>query len=211
MSGRSTAIGRVASMVASMAGWRRRFAPEAAPGYRRGATLARVAADLGAALAAADDGGAARMALDDGVELRATERVDRQFLLHTVSVQLERTLAGPDAHGLASIAASGWVRRGPAVAAVERNADARFGALVPALLAAPALGAPLAALDLTYCVIVARGPCWTLRIAPFGGSEVAGRMPSFRRYVRLADTQRDALRAAFAGFEAALARLPPGD
>ncbi|MFW2462687.1 DUF3156 family protein, partial [Burkholderia pseudomallei] len=34
------------------------------------------------------------------------------------------------------------------------------------------------------------------------------RMPPFRRYVRLADTQRDALRAAFAGFEAALARMP---
>ncbi|MGV5656966.1 DUF3156 family protein, partial [Burkholderia pseudomallei] len=153
-------------------------------------------------------GDARRMAFDDGVEWRAIERVDRQFLLHTVSVQLERTIAGPAAHGSASIAASGWVRRGPLAAAIARNADARFGALVPTLLAAPALNAPLAALDLTYCAIVACGSRWTLRIVPFGGSEVAGRMPPFRRYVRLADTQRDALRAAFAGFEAALARMP---
>ncbi|AHI67729.1 DUF3156 family protein [Burkholderia thailandensis] len=204
MSGRSSGVGRVASL----AGRLRRFAPGGAPGYRRGATLARVAADLGAALAAAGGGDAARMALDDRIALRATERVDRQFLLHTVSVQLERTLAGPDTHGSASIAASGWVRRGPAAATIARDADARFGSLVRALLAVPSLNAPLAALDLTYCEIAARGRRWTLRIVPFGGSEVVGRMPSFRRYVRLADTQRDALHAAFAGFEAALARLP---
>ncbi|AOJ06972.1 DUF3156 family protein [Burkholderia mayonis] len=204
MSGRTTAIGGIASA----AGWRRWLAPGPAPGYRRGATLVRVAADLDAALAMPDDGDAARMMLSDGIALCAAERVDRQFLLHTVSVQLERTLAGPDANGSASIAASGWMRRGPVAATVARGADAHFAAHVATLLATPALGAPLAALDLTYCEIVADGPRWMLRIVPFGGSEVVGRMPSFRRYVRLAGAQRDVLRAAFAGFEAALARVP---
>ncbi|AIO69690.1 DUF3156 family protein [Burkholderia oklahomensis] len=203
MSGRATTIGGVASA----AGWRRWLAPGPVPGYRRGATLARVAADLEATLAMPDDGDAARMTLSDGIALRADERVDRQFLLHTVSVQLERTLAGPDANGSASIAASGWVRRGPVAATLARGADAHFAARVATLLATPALDAPLAALDLTYCELVASGPRWTLRIVPFGGSEVVGRMPSFRRYVRLADAQRDALRAAFAGFETALARV----
>ncbi|AOJ71740.1 MULTISPECIES: DUF3156 family protein [Burkholderia] len=202
MSGRATAAGRAASA----AGWRRWFAPAPVPGYRCGATLARVAADLRAMLAVDGEPAAARILLGDGIELHAAERVDRQFLLHTVSVRLERTLAGPVANGSASIAARGWLRRGPVEAAIARDADAQFAAHVATLLATPALGVPLAALDLTYCEIAARGPRWVLSIVPFGGSEVVGRMPSFRRYVRLADTQCEALRAAFAGFEAALAR-----
>nr|WP_323121263.1 DUF3156 family protein [Burkholderia alba] len=148
----------------------------------------------------------AAMGLPGGMALHAQETVDRQFLMHTVQVRLTATLPGPPAHGAATIAQRGWLRRTDVAATLDTRADARFARHLAALLACPAWRAALMELDLTYCAIEARGTRWTLRVVPFGGSEVVNRMPSFRRYIRVTDAQRHALAATFGGFAVLLAQ-----
>jgi hypothetical protein len=190
-------------------GWRRWFAPGPAPGYRAGATLARVARDLQAASCEADGVVAARgrLTLDGGLALAAEECVERQFLMHTVLVRLSLKVPGPAARGRATIGQQGWWRRTGVAARLGPDADDAFARRVAALLDTAALGRALAALDLTYCAIDADAHGWTLCVVPFGGSEVVSRMPSFRRYIRVTDAQRAALLAAFQAFAAGLAQI----
>lgn len=201
-------------MKAALARWR--AAPSAPPpGYRPGATVARVLADLsatrdGAGGANGSNGsngsngasGAAR--LPNGVRVSATEQVARQFLMHTVSVRIAVTARGPAAHGSARVRQTGWLRRTGVRAAPRPGGDPDFARIVDALLAEPALAGALRPIHLADCAIDAHDGCWTLTIVPYGGSEVVSRMPSFRRYVRLTDEQATALSAACAAFDHAL-------
>ncbi|OJB46405.1 hypothetical protein BGV57_00520 [Burkholderia ubonensis] len=173
------------------------------PGYRPGATAARVLADLRAAREG--DGGASGGArLPNGVRVRVAEQVARQFLMHTVSVRIAATARGPAAHGSARIAQTGWLRRTGVRAALRDGCAPGFVRTVAALVAEPSLAGALRPLHLTDCTIDAHDGRWTLTVVPFGGSEVVSRMPSFRRYVRLTDEQAAALSAALIAFERAL-------
>ncbi|KVM05548.1 hypothetical protein WL05_07780 [Burkholderia ubonensis] len=189
-------------MKAVLARWR--TAPAAPPpGYRPGATAARVLADLRAAREG--DGGASGVArLPNGVRVRVAEQVARQFLMHTVSVRIAATARGPAAHGSARIAQTGWLRRTGVRAALRDGCDPGFARTVAALVAEPSLAGALRPLHLTDCTIDAHDGRWTLTVVPFGGSEVVSRMPSFRRYVRLTGEQAAALSAALIAFERAL-------
>ncbi|PAJ81973.1 DUF3156 family protein [Burkholderia ubonensis] len=189
-------------MKAALARWR--AAPAAPPpGYRLGATAARVLADLRAAREG--DGGASGVArLPNGVRVRVAEQVARQFLMHTVSVRIAATARGPAAHGSARIAQTGWLRRTGVRAALRDGCDPGFARTVAALVAEPSFADALRPLHLTDCTIDAHDGRWTLTVAPFGGSEVVSRMPSFRRYVRLTGEQAAALSAAVTAFERAL-------
>ncbi|RKU04915.1 DUF3156 domain-containing protein [Burkholderia sp. Nafp2/4-1b] len=193
-------------MRAALARWR--AAPDAPPpGYRPGAIAARVLADLGAvrdAHAAHDVAGDAAAQLPNGVHVSIDEGVDRQFLMHTVSVQVSVTVSGPAGQGRARVQQTGWVRCTGVAAEPLPGCDPAFVRSVAALVADPSLAAALRPLHLTDCTIAARDGRWTLAVVPFGGSEVVNRMPSFRRYVRLTGEQAAALSAACLAFETAL-------
>lgn len=195
-------------MKAALARWR--AAPDALPpGHRPGAIAARVLADLGAARDA-DGGGSLTARLPNGVRVGIDERVDRQFLMHTVSVTVAATARGPAVQGRARVMQTGWLRRTGIDAAAAPGCDPGFADTVAALVAEPSLADALQPLHLTDCAIDARDGRWTLAIVPFGGSEVLNRMPSFRRYVRLTGEQAAALSAACLAFETALRRILHG-
>ncbi|KWF30206.1 DUF3156 family protein [Burkholderia pseudomultivorans] len=192
-------------MKAVLARWRTVPAPPPA-GHRPGAIAACVLADLRAVRDA--DGATAR--LPNGVRVGVAEQVDRQFLMHTVSVKVTATARGPAASGHARVRQTGWLRRSGVQAVAAPGCDPAFERTAAALLADPPLADALRPLHLTDCAIDARDGRWTLAVVPFGGSEVVNRMPSFRRYVRLIDEQADALSAACLAFETALRRILRG-
>ncbi|QVN21264.1 DUF3156 family protein [Burkholderia pyrrocinia] len=192
-------------MKAALARWR--AAPDAPPpGHRPGAIGARVLADLHAARDA-DGAGSPMARLPNGVRVSVEERVERQFLMHTVSVKVATTVRGPAAQGSARVRQTGWLRRTGIDAVPAPGCDPGFVDTVTALVAEPSLADALRPLHLSDCAIDARDGRWTLAIVPFGGSEVVNRMPSFRRYVRLTGEQADALSAACLAFETALRRI----
>nr|WP_282960980.1 DUF3156 family protein [Burkholderia ambifaria] len=159
-------------------------------------------ADLGAVRDANGAAADTMARLPNGV--RVDERVERQFLMHTVSVQVTVIAHGPTGEGRARVLQTGWLRRTGVAAAPERGCDPGFVRAVAALVAQPSLADALRPLHLTDCTIAAHDGRWTLAVVPFGGSEVVNRMPSFRRYVRLTGEQAAALSAACLAFEAAL-------
>ncbi|AKM38835.1 MULTISPECIES: DUF3156 family protein [Burkholderia] len=195
-------------MKAALARWR--AAPDAPPpGHRPGAIAARVLADLRAEREA--DGAAGLTArLPNGVRVTIGERVERQFLMHTVSVKVAATARGPAVQGSARVRQTGWLRSTGVDAVALPGCDPGFVDAVAALVAEPSLADALRPLHLTDCTIDARDGRWTLAIVPFGGSEVVNRMPSFRRYVRLTGEQAAALSAACLAFETALRRILHG-
>ncbi|WP_175866797.1 DUF3156 family protein [Burkholderia contaminans] len=195
-------------MKAALARWR--AAPDAPPpGHRPGAIAARVLADLRAEREA--DGAAGLTArLPNGVRVTIGERVERQFLMHTVSVKVAATACGPAVQGSARARQTGWLRSTGIDAVAVPGCDPGFVDAVAALVAEPSLADALRPLHLTDCTIDARDGRWTLAIVPFGGSEVVNRMPSFRRYVRLTGEQAAALSAACLAFETALRRILHG-
>lgn len=192
-------------MKAALARWR--VAPDAPPpGHRPGAIAARVLADLRAVRDDDDAGGVggATARLPNGVRVRVDECVERQFLMHTVSVKVTVAANGPAAQGSARVRQAGWLRRTGIAAVLAPGCDPAFIDTLAALLADPALADALRPLHVTDCVIDAHDGRWMLAIVPFGGSEIVNRMPSFRRYVRLIDEQAGALSAACLAFETAL-------
>ncbi|WP_269505562.1 DUF3156 family protein [Burkholderia sp. IMCC1007] len=199
-------------MRAALARWR--AAPDAPPaGHRPGAIAARVLADLGAVrgvqgggVGGGDPGESGELTarLPNGVRVRVEERVDRQFLMHTVSVAVAVAARGPAVDGSARVRQTGWLRRTGVAAEPAPRCDPEFVRAAAALVAKPSLADALRPLHLTDCTIAARDGLWTLTIVPFGGSEVVNRMPSFRRYVRLTGEQAAALSAACLAFESAL-------
>ncbi|MBR8144800.1 DUF3156 family protein [Burkholderia vietnamiensis] len=194
-------------MKAVLAWWR--ASPDARPpGYRPGTVVARVLTDLRAVRDSNGGAGAAATAvaarLPNGVHVNIAERADRQFLMHTVSVQVSAAARGPAGHGHARIVQTGWLRRTGIAATPLPGCDPAFVRAVSAIVAQPAVVDALRPLHVTGCAIAACDGRWTLAVAPFGGSEVVNRMPSFRRYVRLTGEQAAALSAACAAFETAL-------
>ncbi|WP_027781049.1 MULTISPECIES: DUF3156 family protein [Burkholderia] len=198
-------------MKAVLARWR--ATPDAPPpGHRPGVIAARVLADLRAVRDAegVGDVGGVTARLSNGVRVSVEERVERQFLMHTVSVKVTAAADGPTARGSARVRQTGWLRRTGIDAVPVPGCDPLFTDTLAALVAEPALVDALRPLHLTDCAIDARDGRWTLAIVPFGGSEVVNRMPSFRRYVRLIDEQAAALSAACLAFETALRRILRG-
>ncbi|RQS13647.1 DUF3156 family protein [Burkholderia sp. Bp8998] len=182
-----------------------RGAPDAPPpGHRPGAIAARVLADLGAVREVVGAAGDATARLPNGVRVRVDERVDRQFLMHTVSVQVSINADGPAAQGVARVLQTGWLRRTGVAAEPAPGCAPGFVRTVAALVADSSLADALRPLHLTDCTIAARDGRWTLAVVPFGGSEVVNRMPAFRRYVRVTGEQAAALSAACLAFETAL-------
>ncbi|ABB11050.1 DUF3156 family protein [Burkholderia lata] len=187
-----------------------RAAPDAPPpGHRPGAIAARVLADLRAERDA-DGAGGLTARLPNGVRVSMEERVDRQFLMHTVSVKVAATVCGPAVQGSARVRQTGWLRSTGIDAVAVPGCDPGFVDTLAALVAEPSLADALRPLHLTDCTIDAHDGRWTLAIVPFGGSEVVNRMPSFRRYVRLTGEQAAALSAACLAFETALRRILHG-
>ncbi|RQR40167.1 DUF3156 family protein [Burkholderia sp. Bp9143] len=182
-----------------------RAAPDAPPpGHRPGTIAARVLADLGAVREVDGGAGDATAWLPNGVRVNIAECVDRQFLMHTVSVQVSINADGPAGQGHARVLQTGWLRRTGVAAEPVPGCDPGFVRMVAALVADSSLADALRPLHLTDCTIDACDGRWTLAVVPFGGSEVVNRMPAFRRYVRVTGEQAAALSAACLAFETAL-------
>jgi transcriptional regulator GlxA family with amidase domain len=121
----------------ALARWR--AAPDAPPpSHRPGALAARVLADLRAEREA--DGAAGLTArLPNGVRVTIDERVDRQFLMHTVSVKVAATACGPAMRGSARVRQTGWLRSTGIDAVAVPGCDPGFVDAVAALVAEPSL------------------------------------------------------------------------
>ena len=166
-------------------------------GYLPGATLARMLAQARGILAAAatNPPAGATLATPDGrLTFEVRERVERHFLMHVVA--LEFTLKVPAAAvpgGRIAIRNTGlWSRTGIACAVPARYREA-LKPVSQRLADDPALVAALMAFDFRRCELTGSEEGWTVCIEPYGASEVVNRMPSFRRYLRLAKEQADLL------------------
>lgn len=171
--------------------------------YRAGQVLMRLAAEFADFEHHALSATSARFRAREGSLLfDAHERVEPQFLMHTVTVELVFPLRD-GAPGSARIGVrhrGAFVRKG-----IELVGSEALPALAARLLGDSALRDALMPLDFTKCELVQDASGWRVHIVPYGASEVASRFPPYRRYIRLPVAQRRAMLDAFRAFERLLA------
>ena len=166
------------------------------PGYRQGATLDRVMADVRGKLTVTSLGAAhAHLSSADGsLKCKIRERVERHFLMHIVALEVSLTVpAAAVPGGRLEIRNSGVMFRKGIVCAVPTNCLAEMKAIKDMLEGNKALVAALMVLDFRRCELVGTETGWQICLEPYGASEVVSRMPSFRRYIRLGREQTDSL------------------
>jgi hypothetical protein len=130
-----------------------------------------------------------------GFEFQVAEIVEPQMLMHVVSSEFScryRAAAPAQRTRISARHRGAWRRTG---VAFEEEIGASQS-LLERLAANDVLLRALATLDFTHWQLEGRDSGWQLTVRHFGASEVVGRMPAFRRYVRLERTQRDALLAS---------------
>jgi hypothetical protein len=134
------------------------------------------------------------------------EIVERHFLMHVVA--LEFILHVPAAAvpgGRIRVRNTGLVSRAGIACAVTAPDRAMLKPLTGRIETDRELRNALMRLDFRRCEIIGSEEGWTVRIEPYGASEVVNRMPSFRRYIRLSKDQAEALAAALSAFARILA------
>ncbi|WP_199101282.1 DUF3156 family protein [Aquitalea sp. ASV11] len=179
----------------------RLWQPRLPRAYRPGATLARLAQDLnGLEVVGAEEGCPAyRLPAADWF-FRVEERVESQFLLHTVSCCFVLALPGtaPSSPSRLQLQHRGnWQRSGFACLRRE-GAGAELAGLMVLLQQDRDLHTALMPLDFKRCELIADEQGWRLEVEHFAASEVVGSFPPFRRYIRLLTTQKLALLAVMA-------------
>lgn len=169
--------------------------------YRPGATLARLAQDLQALeVIGAEEGCPAYRLPGADWCFRVEERVESQWLLHTVSCCFSVPLPGTAPSGPARLALQhrgNWQRNGFACLCREGN-GAELAAMMALLQQDRDVHTALMPLDFKRCELIADENGWRLEIEHFAASEVVGSFPPFRRYIRLMSRQRLALLAVMA-------------
>jgi hypothetical protein len=180
--------------------------------YRPGATLARLAQDLTAVEFVGEEDGRPCYRLP-GAHWRfgLLERVESQLLLHTVSCRFVLPLPGHATQTACRVElqhVGNWRREGFAcfVRLGERD---ELASLVQRLESDKDLHAALMPLDFKQCVLLADGGKWRLEIEHFAASEVVGRFPPFRRYIRLIKTQQLAVLASMAAIHRLFTAMQP--
>nr|WP_255496541.1 DUF3156 family protein [Aquitalea sp. LB_tupeE] len=185
--------------------WQQRL-PKA---YRPGATLSKLAQDLnGLEVMGAEEGCPDYRLPAADWSFRVEERVERQFLLHTVSCCFVLPLPGaaPSRPSRLALQHRGnWQRKG--FGCLCREGDGAALAPLMALLQQDRdLHTALMPLDFKRCELIADAQGWRLEIEHFAASEVVGSFPPFRRYIRLLTTQKLALLAVMAAVQRVVAR-----
>ena len=179
----------------------RLWQPRRPKAYRPGATLARLAQDLAGLDCLGEEAGLRHYRLPEADwSFSVREQVESQWLLHTVSccfcLSLS-TIAPSMPSRLALQHLGSWQRSG--FACVRRQGDVgELTALMRLLEQDPDLRTALMPLDFKRCELLGDADGWRLEIEHFAASEVVGRFPPFRRYIRLIRTQKLAMLACMA-------------
>lgn len=169
-------------------------------GYRPGVTLGHVRRNLGNLQFEALGVTHGRFSTaDGGLSFEVRERTHSELLMHLVLSDFVLQVPSSSAGALkVELHHSGNLKR-TGIACKRRGGDvAAFDQLESLLLADERLIAALMPLDFKRLTVV-RGEegGWTVSLEHMAASEVVNRMPSFRRYIRLSEGQREALVGAF--------------
>ena len=175
--------------------------PRPPKGYRPGGTLARLERDLSGLDYLGEEDGQRRYALPGSSwSVLVSEVVDSQLLLHTVSCRfsLQLPLAGPAQPCQLVFNHRGHWRRSGIACRLQRGDAEALAALRQQLEQDADLHTALMPLDFKRCELLGDAAGWRVEIEPFAASEVVGRFPPFRRYIRLINTQKLAVLACMA-------------
>lgn len=175
--------------------------PRLPKGYRPGVTLARLERDLSGLDYLGEEDGQRRYALPGSHwSVLVSEVVDSQLLLHTVSCRfsLQLALAGPAQPCRLAFSHRGSWRRSGIACRLLRGDASELAALRQQLEQDADLHTALMPLDFKRCELLGDAAGWRVEIEPFAASEVVGRFPPFRRYIRLITTQKLAVLASMA-------------
>ncbi|NIF18096.1 DUF3156 family protein [Pantoea sp. Cy-639] len=175
------------------ASWLERLgAPRTPAGYLPGATLQRLARNLGLTDL---QSGAAFTYREDGPRIEVFERTERHLLMHLVMCEFVLRLPARDQGKLrAELQHTGMLRRS-GLACRLRGGDPALFEVLQARLAE--VGTVLMPLDFKRLVIDCRDGEWRVTLEHMGASEVVNRMPALRRYIPLDVAQRRLLWQAF--------------
>jgi len=173
-------------------------------GYRPGATLALVRRNLaGLPFEALDGGARGRFSVPAAdLSFEVAERTHSELLMHLVLSDfllqvpaLGRGMAAVDIRHCGALTRTG-------LACKRRQGDsAELADLEQRLLGDEALCQALMPLDFKRLSIQRLGENWQVSLEHMAASEVVNRVPSFRRYIRLSDGQRDCLIASLVALQ----------
>lgn len=184
------------------------------PGYCPGTTLGRALDDLHGIFAVrpAENTTAVLGFVEKRLELDLREIVERHFLMHIVSLEFTLNVPAISVPGARlRVRNTGLLRRTGIVCAVPASYCGGLKQLAARIGNDREVRDTLMKLDFRRCEIDGSETGWTVRIEPFGASEVVNRMPSFRRYIRLAQEQAELLVAAFSAFGRVLVQSGQGN
>lgn len=178
-------------------------------GYRPGETLAHVRRNFGGLSFEALEPTRGRFAAADGLFFEAQERTHSELLMHLVLTDFVLQVPSREVGALQiELRHTGAVRRTGLACKRRAGEAAALATLEAALLHDQPLRTVLMPLDFKRLVI-GRGEAggWTVSLEHMGASEVVNRMPSFRRYIRLDDRQRDGLLQSLSALQRILQTL----
>lgn len=174
----------------------KKFWHRSPPGYAAGATLQRIQAELTRRLTTvATEGTRAQLEENGGrFQCAVAEQVESHFMMHIVKTEFVLQVPAMVAPGAKlSLYHSGLIRKKGIRCRTSQRWQEELKQLCSALEQDTAVKAALTGLNFRNCEIEASETGWTVKLEPYGGSEVVNRLPSFRRYIRLGPEQVDYL------------------
>ena len=136
------------------------------------------------------------------------ERVEAHFMMHVVTAEFALHVPAAVAPGAKlSLQNSGIIRKTGIRCRTSQHWQEELKQLCSSLERDAAVSAALMGLNFRNCQIEATETGWTVRLEPYGGSEVVNRLPSFRRYIRLGPEQVDYLVLALHALNRVLTHL----
>lgn len=174
------------------------------PGYRPGNTLLYALKDLHGTFnpQLVELSNAVLSNIDDSLALTVSERVERHFKMHIVSLELKLAVTSVIEPGIrVDIRNKGFFSRtGIACTVSEKHREA-IKEITVRIIEDPELAQALMILDFRRCRLESSELGWSVMIEPYGASEVVNRMPSFRRYIRMDQRQVQALSQTFTSLQ----------
>lgn len=178
-------------------------------GYAAGATLQRVQTELQRRLTTVSKEATRAQLEEKGGRFRCTveERVESHYMMHIVTVEFVLQVSAAVVPGAKfSLYNGGLIRKNGIRCRISRPKQEELNQLCAELEQDAGVSAALTGLNFRNCQIEANETGWTVRLEPYGGSEVVNRMPSFRRYIRLGPEQVDYLVVALHALKRILAQ-----
>lgn len=179
-------------------------------GYRPGVTLGHVRRNLASlSFEALEEGGRGRFSVPgQRLSFEVQERTQSELLMHLVLTDFVLQVPSLNSGALTlTVRHTGALQRSGIACSAGKGEAIELAKLRAALMGDGPLQAALMPLDFKHLSICREGAVWQVSLEHIAASEVVNRMPSFRRYIRLSDTQRDALIAAFSALQRVLGSL----